>query len=62
MKEIKQKLGPENILFDEQAKYLYGLHRNRWDKPQHLWKPFEGLTRKERDYWRAQFLTSEGFD
>ena len=56
------KLGPENITYDVPAKYLYNLHRNYWGKPRHLWKPFEGLSRKERDYWRVQVQLSEGFD
>lgn len=57
----KNKLGPENTQYDDISKYLYNLHRNWWGKPRHMWKPFEGLTRKERDYWRALALTSEGF-
>jgi hypothetical protein len=56
------KLGPENTSNDVSAKYLYNLHRNLWGKPRHLWKPFEGLTRKERDYWRMQTELAEGFN
>lgn len=58
----QMKLGPENINWDKEAKYLYNLHRNHWDKPREGWKPFEGLKRQERDYWRALAVTSEGFE
>ncbi len=53
------KLGPENVQYDNAAKSLYNLHRNEWGKPKKGWPPFEGLSRKVRDYWRMLVLTAE---
>jgi len=51
----------ENTKYDEEARALYALHRERAPGIRRPgWRDFDQLPRKERDYWRALIVMDGG--